>query len=53
MLQWADMVKFIKSLRLKWYGHTERTNNKRMPKQIVIVRMEGIRKRRQSTEKIN
>jgi hypothetical protein len=40
------MVKFIKSLRLKWYGHIERMNKKQMPKQIVIVRIEGIRKRR-------
>jgi hypothetical protein len=31
-LEWADNVKFIKSLRLRWCGHIERTNNERMPK---------------------
>ena len=40
------MVKFTKSFRLKWYGHTERTNNKRMPpKKIATARMEEIKKR--------
>lgn len=31
-------------LRLRWYGHTERLNNKRMPKQTANARMEGARK---------
>jgi hypothetical protein len=31
-LEGADIVKFIKSLRLRWYGHIERMNNERMPK---------------------
>jgi len=40
ILQWADMVKFTKSVRLKWYGQTESTNNKRRPKQTATARME-------------
>jgi hypothetical protein len=31
-LEGADIVKFIKSLRLRWCGHIERMNNERMPK---------------------
>jgi hypothetical protein len=30
---------------MKVYGHIERMNNERMPKQIVTARMEGTRKR--------
>jgi hypothetical protein len=30
--QEADIVKFIKSLRLRWYTHTEKMNEERMPK---------------------
>jgi hypothetical protein len=41
----ADIVKFIKSLRLRWCGHTERMNNERMPKKILTSKMEGKRKR--------
>jgi hypothetical protein len=44
ILQWADMVKFTKSIRLKWYRQTEITNNKRRPKQIKTARMEEIKK---------
>jgi len=45
MLQGADIVKFIKFLRLRWCGHVERTGNQQMPKQIVTSTMEGTRKR--------
>lgn len=31
-------------LRLRLYGHTERTNNERMPKQIVTEKNEGTQK---------
>jgi hypothetical protein len=40
ILQGAETV----SLRLRWSRHTERMNNERMPKQIVIVSMVGTRK---------
>ena len=30
--QGADIVKFIKYLRLTWYGHVERMKNQRLPK---------------------
>jgi hypothetical protein len=36
----ADIVKFIKSLRSRWCGHTERMNNERMPKKIMTTKME-------------
>jgi hypothetical protein len=42
---WADIVKFIKSFRIRWYGHVERMQNQRMSKQIAAATMEGKRKR--------
>jgi hypothetical protein len=45
MLQWADIVKFIKFLRLRWCGHVERIENQQIPKQIAAFTMEGTRKR--------
>ena len=41
----TDIVKFIKSLRLRWYGHAERIQNQRMPKQITTATMERRRER--------
>jgi len=38
------MVEFTKSVRLKWYGQTEKANNKRRPKHIATARMEEIKK---------
>jgi hypothetical protein len=32
ILEGTDIVKFIKSLRSRWFGHIERMNNERMPK---------------------
>jgi hypothetical protein len=32
ILEGADIVIFLKSLRLRWCGHIERMNNERMPK---------------------
>jgi hypothetical protein len=40
----ADIVKFIKSSRIRWYGH-ERMQNKGIPKQIAAATIEGTRKR--------
>jgi len=33
-------------ITLRWYEHTERMNNERMPNQIVTARMEGMKKTR-------
>jgi hypothetical protein len=44
ILQGADIVKFIKSPRIRWYGHIERMQNQRMPKQIAAATIEGTRK---------
>jgi hypothetical protein len=41
----ADIVKFIKSSRIRWYGHVERMQNKRLPKQIAVATIEGTKKR--------
>jgi hypothetical protein len=44
-LQGADIVKFIKSSRIRQYGHVERMQNQRLPKQIATAIIEGTRKR--------
>jgi hypothetical protein len=44
ILQGADIVKFIKSSRIRWYGHVERMQNQRTPKQIAAATIEGTRK---------
>jgi hypothetical protein len=41
ILQGADIVKFIKSSKIRWYGHIERIQNQRMPKQIAATAIEG------------
>jgi hypothetical protein len=40
LLQGAYIVQFIKSLALKLYGHIERIQNQRMPKQITTATRE-------------
>jgi hypothetical protein len=40
VLQETDIVKFIKSLGLEWYGRAEIIRNQRMPKQIAAAAME-------------
>jgi hypothetical protein len=40
ILQGADIVTFIKSSRIRWYGHVERLQNQRMPKQIAVATTE-------------
>jgi hypothetical protein len=44
MIQEEDIVKFIKSLRLIWYGHVEIMYKQIMPKQMATSTMEGQRK---------
>jgi hypothetical protein len=45
ILHGADIVKFIKTSRIRWYGHVIRMQNQRMPKQIAAATIEGTRKR--------
>jgi hypothetical protein len=51
ILEGADIVKFIKSLRLRWCGHIERMNNERMSKKVMTTKMEGTRKRGRSRKR--
>jgi hypothetical protein len=51
MLQGADVVKFIKFLRLRWCGHVKRIGNQQIPKQIAASTMEGTRKRGRSCKR--
>jgi len=44
VFQGAEIVKLIKSLRLRWCGRSERMENRRMPKQIRRATMEGAKK---------
>ena len=43
--QGTENVKLIKSVRLGWYGHVKRLQNRGKPKQIVTATVEGTRKR--------
>jgi hypothetical protein len=43
--QGEDILKFIKSLQLRWYGHVKRMQNQWMPKQIATATMEQTKKR--------
>jgi hypothetical protein len=51
ILQGADIVKFIKSSRIRWYGHVERMQNQRMPKQIAAATIEGTKERERSRKR--
>jgi hypothetical protein len=46
IFQGDDTVKLIGSLQVRWFGHIERTQSHRMPKEIATTTMEGTRKRR-------
>jgi hypothetical protein len=35
ILKGQDIVRFIKSLRLRWFGHVERMEDNAMPKRMV------------------
>jgi hypothetical protein len=37
ILQEVDIVKCIKSSRIRWHGHVERMQNQRMPEQIAAA----------------
>jgi hypothetical protein len=39
----AYIVKFIKYIRIRWYGRVERIRNHIVPKQIAKATMEGTR----------
>jgi hypothetical protein len=50
--QVADIVKFLKSLRLRWCGHVQ-MQNQRMPKQSGTVNAERGRSRDKVEENLN
>jgi hypothetical protein len=41
ILHWADFIRPIKSLIPRWYGHVERMQNQKRPKQTATATMEG------------
>jgi hypothetical protein len=44
MLQTADIVIFLKSLCLGYFGYVERMHSQRMPEEIATATLEGRRK---------
>ena len=46
IFQGDDTVKLIGSLEVIWFGHIERMQSQRIPKEIATTTMEGRRKRR-------
>lgn len=44
ILENENIVKFIKSGRIRWLGHVERMDEERIPKRIMLARMEGNRR---------
>jgi hypothetical protein len=44
ILQGDVIVKFLKSLRLRWYGHVERMQDRRTPKHVVTATKEETRR---------
>jgi hypothetical protein len=46
IFQGDDTVKLIGSLKVRWFGHIEGMQSRRMPKKIATMAMEGTRKRR-------
>ncbi|PSN56624.1 hypothetical protein C0J52_11262 [Blattella germanica] len=39
------MVRYIKSMTLRWIGHVERMEDERMPKRLMCNDLIGVRKR--------
>jgi hypothetical protein len=44
-----DIVRFIKSLKIRWLGHVERTEDKAMPKRMLKRRLYSKRKTQDET----
>ena len=40
-----DLVRYIKSMKLRWIGHDERMEDGRMPKRLMHNDIMGVRKR--------
>ena len=40
-----DIVRFVKSSRIRWIGHVERINEDRLQKRIMNTNIIGVRKR--------
>jgi hypothetical protein len=45
MLKGTDILKCIKSLRLRWYGRVERMHQQQIPDQLAAAAVEGTKKR--------
>ena len=45
ILKGEDLVRFVKSLRLRWLGHMERTETGRTPKKLLTGEIIGVRRR--------
>ena len=45
LIQGKDIVKFIKSQRIRWLGHMERMSEDRMPKRITNSRLYSTRRK--------
>jgi len=41
ILENKNIVKYIKSYRIRWLGHVERMDEERIPKRVMLSRMVG------------